>query len=87
MTFDVWIPKLNLALEYQGTQHYSDYQWMGEDRLDIQFFRDRRKLDACKSNNIHIIQVPHWWDGGIDSLFSTIGKVRRSISVICKENT
>jgi hypothetical protein len=36
MLWDVWIPRINLIIEYQGHQHYDDAALMGEYHLEEQ---------------------------------------------------
>ena len=42
---DIFAPKVNLAIEYQGEQHYADVHVFGEHRLH--FFRDEEKRHLC----------------------------------------
>lgn len=74
---DVAVPSLNLAFEYQGEQHYESNQLYGEVLSVFSFFfilfksesvkkKDSRKLDLCKEEGITLIQVPYWWDGGLE---------------------
>jgi len=68
LEFDIWIPDLMLAIEYQGEQHYSE-SWSGV--LDNAEFnkieqRDKDKKEACLQLGIRLIEVPYWWDQSID---------------------
>jgi hypothetical protein len=60
--FDIWIPYLNVALEYQGEQHYADYSILGEDRLEEQYKRDREKVSICRDMSIELMTIPFWWN-------------------------
>ncbi len=55
---DIYIPKLNLGIEYQGLQHYTPVNYFGgkEGFLKTQE-RDKRKNDLCKKNNCKLIYV------------------------------
>lgn len=47
MQLDVYIEDLQLALEYQGEQHYYASYWAGE-HFEQQRSRDKEKRTACK---------------------------------------
>ena len=48
---DIFFPKLNLAIEYQGAQHDRPIEFFGgEEAFEVLKKRDRRKKRLCKSN-------------------------------------
>ncbi|MFV5491428.1 hypothetical protein [Acinetobacter sp. ASP199] len=54
--FDVYIPELNLAIEYQGQQHYLAVDLFGgEEGLKRTKQRDKEKLQLSKANGVEII--------------------------------
>ena len=54
--FDVYIPELNLAIEYQGQQHYVAVDLFGgEEGLKRTKQRDKEKLQLSKINGVDII--------------------------------
>ncbi len=54
--FDVYIPELNLAIEYQGQQHYVAVDLFGgEEGLKRTKQRDKEKLRLSKINGVDII--------------------------------
>lgn len=54
--FDVYIPELNLAIEYQGKQHYITVDLFGgEEGLKRTKQRDKEKLQLSKANGVEII--------------------------------
>ena len=56
---DIFIPSLNIAIEYQGLQHYSPVDFFGgEDGQRRNAARDMRKLRRCRAHGIEII----YWD-------------------------
>jgi allophanate hydrolase subunit 1 len=69
MELDVYVPSMSLALEYQGVQHYyKHYLW----RFEEQVMRDKEKREACKNAEIHLIEIPYWWDKSSSSLMATL---------------
>ena len=60
MQLDLFIPKLNLAFEYQGQQHFQDVFFFGITRQYI--IRDELKKKYCEENEITLIDIPYWWD-------------------------
>ena len=74
MQFDVFLPKPNMVLEYQGEQHYQDIYALGP--LWQHRERDLEKQLACQSKAITLIKIPYWWDFELESLRATIHKFR-----------
>ena len=83
LELDIFLPKENVAFEYQGEQHYYDVHSMGS--LWYQKHRDTEKELACENDNITLIKIPFWWDFEKDSLRATIHKCRPDL-LICGEN-
>tara|TARA_B100001173_G_C15632303_1_gene397642 strand:+ start:118 stop:447 length:330 start_codon:yes stop_codon:yes gene_type:complete len=74
LEFDIWIPEIKLAIEYQGEQHYSE-SWSGVlDNSDFNKIkqRDKDKKEACLQLGIRLIEVPYWWDQSIDFIRNKI---------------
>lgn len=54
--FDVYFKDYNIAVEYQGSQHFNLIEsWGGQKQLDLIQSNDKRKYDLCKSNNCRIL--------------------------------
>ena len=70
MEFDLFFPSLNLAVEYQGEQHFDDLPFYAKNELYQS--RDRTKKLISKENNIILISIPYWWDRLLPSLLSTV---------------
>jgi hypothetical protein len=74
MHLDIWIPRHSLAIEYQGRHHYLPNNFLGHH--DVQICKDIEKIEICRSVDIHILQIPFWWDLTHASLAATIQRVR-----------
>lgn len=65
--FDFFIPSLNLAIEYNGEQHYKEKAGYF-DSLNKTQKRDKIKSDYCKRNNIILLSIPYWEYDNIESI-------------------
>jgi hypothetical protein len=70
--FDIWIPSLNLVLEYQGEYHSVELLDSGFAPVGDVQQRDSEKKELCEKNGLLYVPVHFWWDGKKDSLSSTL---------------
>lgn len=57
LELDIFIPELQLGIEYQGQQHYIPIKhWGGEEGLKQRQLSDKRKIELCKKNNYTLIE-------------------------------
>eukprot|EP01124_Arcella_intermedia_P021465 TRINITY_DN3009_c0_g4_i2.p1 TRINITY_DN3009_c0_g4~~TRINITY_DN3009_c0_g4_i2.p1 ORF type:complete len:403 (+),score=83.86 TRINITY_DN3009_c0_g4_i2:9-1217(+) len=77
MELDLWVPQFNLALEYQGEQHYIDIWVYGSSALHQK--RDLKKKESCETNGITLMTIPYWWDRTKESLSSELYLLRPDI--------
>lgn len=55
---DIYIPELNIGVEYQGAQHYEAIDFFGgQEALEKTIERDKAKRKKCKENNCQLIIV------------------------------
>jgi hypothetical protein len=55
---DIWIPKVKVAIEYQGIQHDKPIEFFGgEEGFQKTRERDERKRNLCVENEVHLIEV------------------------------
>lgn len=60
---DIYFPKLNIGVEYQGAQHYVAVDFFGgQEALEKTIERDRAKRKKCEENNCHLIIVDQGYD-------------------------
>jgi len=77
--FDVFVSSLRVAFEYHGEHHYLDSPFFGAN--EIYQTRDRQKRHQCQEHNIHLVEVPYWWDGTTHQLLSLIRTQTPHVSV------
>lgn len=72
--FDFYIADYNLAIEYDGEQHFFpvDFAGKGKDWANIEFEktknRDKEKNKYCKDNNIKLLRIPYWEFDNIENI-------------------
>ncbi len=59
LPFDFHLPKMNILIEFDGKQHFTDYKWGG-----VKGLRDRQRNDGikdqwCLDNNIPLIRIKY----------------------------
>ena len=66
VSFDLYIPQYQLAIEYHGEHHFNEIPSFGS--LELYQARDNEKKKLCEEHNIQLVTVPYWWDKSSDSL-------------------
>ena len=60
---DAFFPSHNLAVEYNGKQHYETCEsWLGvdsKDNLEVRQYRDKRKAELLKEHNINLLIIKY----------------------------
>jgi hypothetical protein len=57
LELDLWIPELNVGIEYQGEQHYKIVKhWGGEKGFLERKLRDKKKKELCKKLGYKLIE-------------------------------
>lgn len=60
---DIYFPDLNIAIEYQGVQHYEPIDFFGgEQALKATQERDLRKKLKCEDNNCYLLYIEKGYD-------------------------
>ena len=58
--FDIYFPKYNIAIEYNGIQHYIPVKHFGgELKFQNQLEYDKLKRQKCKENNCYLFEVKY----------------------------
>lgn len=78
LPFDFYIPKLNIAIEYDGEHHYRPWKHSKNqtDEDAMREFQDIKKRDSikttyCKDNDIKLIRIPYFDYDNIETILST----------------
>ena len=60
LPFDFYIPSLNVAIEYDGIQHYEPVDiFGGQEQFEIQQKNDNIKNEYCKNNNLKLYRISY----------------------------
>ena len=61
MSYDIFISALNIAVEYQGKQHFEPVDYFGgEESFKKVQIRDAEKKKLSEENGIHLVYIYHW---------------------------
>ena len=67
--FDFFIPSLNIAIEYDGEQHFKAVDhWGGEEYLESVRQSDALKNDFCDFMGIDLLRIPYWEFDNVDEI-------------------
>ena len=80
MPFDFYLPDLNIAIEYDGVQHYGPVvKFGGEEGFAELKLNDYFKTNYCIEHNIKLIRVPYTeYDSMEEFLNNYFNKDKRS---------
>ena len=60
LSFDFYLPKLNLLIEFDGIQHFKPVKLFGgEKEFEKTKIKDKIKTDYCINNNIELIRISY----------------------------
>ena len=61
MSYDIFISKLNIAIEYQGKQHFEPVEYFGgEESFKKGQLRDKEKASLSKKNGVKLVYINYW---------------------------
>ena len=69
--FDFLLPDFNLAIEYNGEQHYKETSFFSRN-LTEQKQSDKKKELYCKKNNIELLVIPYWEYNKIEKILKGV---------------
>ena len=68
MMIDFFLPKYNIAIEYNGIQHYEENPLFDTRNLEQQQWRDEAVRSYCKNHGIKLIEIPYTKYDNIENL-------------------
>ncbi|EDP98009.1 hypothetical protein U8527_18615 [Kordia algicida OT-1] len=72
---DIYLPKLNIGIEYQGAQHYEPIEFFGgQEAFEKTVERDKRKKQLCEKHKCHLIYVDKGYE--ITEIITEIEKIK-----------
>ena len=69
--FDFFLPNFNLAIEYNGEQHYIETNFFARNLIE-QKESDNRKKIYCEKNNIELLIIPYWEYNKIEEILKGV---------------
>lgn len=61
MSYDIFITKLNIAIEYQGKQHFEPIDFFGGvESFERTIERDELKKELSEDNGVNLIYINYW---------------------------
>lgn len=88
LSFDFFIPSMNICIEYDGELHYKKYSnsFKGSYKFELTKKHDNIKTEYCKNKNIVLIRIPYWRKSQIEKIISNL-LIEKSKIEIQKKNT
>ncbi len=69
LPFDFYIPSLNMAIEYDGIQHFEPKDFFGgEESFNKLKKHDSIKSNYCMENNIRLLRIPYFQYDEIENI-------------------
>nr|DAJ74744.1 MAG TPA: restriction enzyme [Caudoviricetes sp.] len=77
MSYDIFIAGMNIAIEYQGKQHFEPVEFFGgETGFERTIKRDKIKKELSKKNNIKLIYINYWENINKNLIYNKINEIR-----------
>lgn len=74
MSYDIFISGLNIAIEYQGKQHFESVDFFGGDEAFLQLKkRDFEKKRLSEENGIRLVYINYWDDITLELVRERVG--------------
>lgn len=76
MSYDIFITGLNIAIEYQGRQHFEPVDFFGgQESFEKTIVRDKLKKELSEKNNIKLIYINYWENVSLSFIKEKIEKI------------
>lgn len=70
LSYDFYLPKYNLLIEYQGEYHDGSARNQTEEEFEIQKEHDRRKREYAESHGIELLEIWYWDYDNIENILA-----------------
>ena len=74
LSYDFYLPKYNLLIEYQGEYHDGSVHKETKERFERQQEHDRRKREYAERNNIKLLEIWYWDFDNIEEILKEMVK-------------
>lgn len=71
LSYDFYIPKANMLIEFQGTYHDGKANWQSDEEFEIQKEHDRRKRNYAKEHDIRLLEIWYYDMSRIDEILKS----------------
>jgi len=72
---DIYLPRLNIGIEYQGAQHYEPIKFFGgQEAFEKTVERDKRKKQLCEKHKCHLIYADKGYN--LTEIITEIEKIK-----------
>ena len=76
MSYDVYIAGLNVAIEYQGKQHFEPVEFFGgEEAFKKTVERDKLKKELSQHNGVKLVYINYWDNISLDLIRQRISEI------------
>lgn len=73
LPFDFYIEELNVAIEFDGHQHFAPIEHFGgEKQFEVTRLRDDIKTRYCCDNGITLVRIPYWDYDNIEQILDIV---------------
>ena len=83
LSFDFYIPNMNLCIEFDGIQHFEVSSYFGKESFELTQKRDKIKDNYCRDNGINLLRIPYWElenvEKILDTEFNRLGKELKGV--------
>ena len=74
MSYDIFISRLNVAIEYQGKQHFEPVNFFGgKSSFEKLKIRDKEKAALSSKNGIKLVYINYWEDITPELIIERVG--------------
>lgn len=74
LSYDVFISELNVAIEYQGKQHFEPVEFFGGAKaFESVQLRDKLKAQLSRENGVKLVYINYWEEITPELIFDKIG--------------